>query len=65
MGSQLVCVEIKRERERKTIYIIGAGLCQERINFFLALVDLWKKDNVHTEEKAETHCNTSAIVGGK
>lgn len=30
-------------------------------SFFLAVVDLWK-DNVHTKEKRETHCNTSAIV---
>lgn len=62
VGSQLVCVEIKRERGRKTIYIIGAALCQERINFFLRSLISGKKDNVHTEEKAETHCITSAVV---
>lgn len=48
--------EIKKEN----IYIIGAACVQTELTFF-ALVDLWK-DNVHTEEKGETDCKTSAIV---
>lgn len=46
-----VCRNKERKRERKTIYIIGAALCQERINFFLRPLISGKKDNVHTEER--------------
>lgn len=54
------CVEKgkKKEEERKkrSIYIIGTGLCQERINL---------KDNVHVKEKGKNTLQHVSDCGEK
>lgn len=52
------CVE-RENKKRKHLH--NRDGCVKKELTFSVLIDPWE-DNVHKEEKGETHCNTSAIV---